>query len=88
MQDPVNFNSFMLPVHMGGLTVVKSTNLETNATVHEVESASALRLVYVLDCADEPKSDLAAVWQTGALQVKSKGILDFSERNKHLALLA
>ena len=69
MQDPVNFNSFMLPAHLGGLTVVTNENPETNATTYEVESARSLRLFYVLDCSNEQKTELASVWQTGALQV-------------------
>ena len=66
MQDPINFNSFMLPVHLGGLKIVSSNNSETK---YEVESANSLRLIYVLDCSDEKKTEIASIWQAGALQV-------------------
>ena len=69
MQDPVNLNSFMLPVHLGGLKLVNSSDSETNQTIRHVEHSTMLRLIYVLDCSDGTKTDLAAVWETGALQV-------------------
>lgn len=72
MQDPVNFNSFLLPAHLGGLTVVTNENPETNETTYEVEAARSLRLFYVLDSSDDQKSELSAVWQTGALQVRHR----------------
>ena len=69
MKDPVTFNSFMLPLHLGGLTLVSSPIPDSNSSRYEVEHAKSIRLIYVLDCSDQTKKELAAVWETGALEV-------------------
>ena len=68
MKDPINFNSFLLPVHLGGLSIVSSHSTETNGTGFVVESAKSLRLIFVLDCSDDQKKELASIWENGALQ--------------------
>jgi hypothetical protein len=71
MTDPINYNSFMLPVHLGGLTLVSIPIPDSNSSSYEVEHAKSIRLIYVLDCSDQQKKELAAVWETGALDVIS-----------------
>jgi hypothetical protein len=74
MENPVNLNKFLLPMHMGGLTLVSSTSTKAK---YEVEFAKALRLVYILDCSNKQKTELAAVWETGALEVRRKRFFIF-----------
>ena len=70
MENPDNLNKFLLPMHMGGLNLVKTVNVTANTTKYEVEFAKALRLVYILDCTDKQKTELASLWETGALEVR------------------
>ena len=57
-------------MHMGGLKLASTVDVATNTTKYEVESAKALRLVYILDCSDKRKTELASLWETGALEVR------------------
>ena len=70
MENPDNLNKFLLPMHMGGLNLVKTVNVTANTTKYEVEFAKALRLVYILDCTDKQKTELASLLETGALEVR------------------
>jgi hypothetical protein len=71
MENPVSLNKFLIPMHMGGLVFKETNNSATNKTTEEVKFAKALRLVYILDCSDKRKTELASVWETGALEVRN-----------------
>ncbi len=63
MRNPTNFNSYLLPPHLGGL---KLDPVDQDKWV--VRHATAMRLTYVLDCSEDVVK-LADAWEDGALEV-------------------
>jgi hypothetical protein len=63
MKNPIDFNNYLLPPHLGGLKLDPG---DQGGRV--IRHATAMRLIYVLDCSEDI-IELADAWEDGALEV-------------------